>query len=93
MIDTKELRSTKPGTLLSQWWTLGEIALDKRTVGRHMTVAWIIIDRYMQKHGNGRASVRYIERATGMSVHTVMKACRELVEWGFFSQHIGTGTH
>ncbi|WP_163269646.1 hypothetical protein [Chelativorans alearense] len=92
MKDDKEPHTAKPGTLLSQWWTLGAIALDRRTAGRHSKVAWVIIDRYMQAKGNGRASVRYIERATGMSGRIIIKACRELVEWGYVSQRVGIGT-
>ncbi len=32
----KQPRIAKPGDLLSQWWTLGAIAADRRTTGRHM---------------------------------------------------------
>ncbi|WP_315924851.1 hypothetical protein [Mesorhizobium sp. SP-1A] len=92
MAETKEPRTAKPGTLLAQWWTLGAILSDRRTTGRHAAVAWVIIDRFMQKHGGGRASIRYIEKAASLSQHTVIKACRELVEWGFFSLHPGIGT-
>lgn len=90
--EAKEPRSAKPGTLLSQWWTLGAIAADRRTKGRHTAVAWVIIDRFMQKKGNGRASIRYLEKATGLSQNTIIKAYRELVEWGYFTQHISPGT-
>lgn len=92
MSEAKEPRTAKPGSLLSQWWTLGAVLADRRTTGRHGAVAWVIIDRYMQKHGSGRASLRYIEKAAGISRHTVIKACRELVEWGYFDQHLGIGT-
>ncbi len=92
MSESKEPRAVAAGTLLSQWWTLGAIALDSRTAGRHMTAAWVIIDRYMQSRGNARASLRYIENATGLSKPTVIGACRELVEWGYFSRHLGVGT-
>lgn len=92
MSEAKEPRTTTPGSLLSQWWTLGAIALDKRTAGRHMSAAWVIIDRYMQSKGGSRASLRYIETATGLSKPTVIGACRELVEWGYFTRDLGTGT-
>ncbi|RUW76944.1 hypothetical protein [Mesorhizobium sp. M1E.F.Ca.ET.063.01.1.1] len=92
MSEAKEPRTAKPGSLLSQWWTLGAIALDARTAGRHMTVAWVIIDRYMQSKGGSRASLRYIEKATGLSKPTVIGACRELVDWGYFTRHLGEGT-
>lgn len=92
MMEPKEPRTANPGTLLAQWWTLGAVLADRRTTGRHGAVAWVIIDRYMQKYGSGRASLRYIEKAAGISRHTVIKACRELVEWGYFDQHVGIGT-
>lgn len=90
--DAKPQRSTAPASLLSQWWTLGTITADRRTTGRHAKVAWVIIDRYRQDFGNGRASVRYIARACDLSASMVSKACRELVEWGYFSQNVGVGT-
>lgn len=91
-LDAKPQRSTTPASLLSQWWTLGTITADRRTTGRHAKVAWVIIDRYRQDFGNGRASVRYIARACDLSASIVSKACRELVEWGYFSQNVGIGT-
>lgn len=92
MTEPKPPRTAKPGTLLSQWWTLGAIACDKRTTGRHVKVAWVIIDRFMQKHGAGRASLRYIEKATGLDRKAVIRACRELVQMGYVTQHLGSGT-
>ncbi|UPJ53333.1 MarR family transcriptional regulator [Bradyrhizobium sp. 200] len=91
MSDAKQ-RTAKPGDLLSQWWTLGAIAADKRTTGRHMKAGWVIINSYWQKHGNGRASLRYIQRATGLGRPAVVKACRELAEWGHVARAPGVGT-
>lgn len=65
---------------------------DPRLTGRHIKVAWVIIDRYMQVKGDARASARYLQRATGMSSRTVVKACHELTEWGYFTQRLGSGT-
>ncbi|MCK1379584.1 hypothetical protein IVB33_18885, partial [Bradyrhizobium sp. 24] len=91
MNDPKQ-RTAKPGDLLSQWWTMGRIAADRRTTGRHMKAGWVIINSYWQKHGNGRASLRYIQRATGMDRKTVIKACRELDEWGHAARATGVGS-
>jgi hypothetical protein len=92
-IDNKPTeRTAKPGSLLSQWWTIGAIMRDKRTSGRHAKVAWVIINRYMQARGNGRASLRYIERATGLTRRAVVRACRELVQWNYAARRIGSGT-
>lgn len=87
-----EPRTTEPASLLSQWWSLGAIALDRRTKGRHIKVGWVIIERYMRNKGGGRASIRFIQQATGLSGHIVVKACNELVEWGYSSRVVGTGT-
>ncbi|WP_338688653.1 hypothetical protein V5279_24385 [Bradyrhizobium sp. 26S5] len=57
-----------------------------------MKVAWVIIDRFRKKEGNGRAALRYIERATGLGRPAVIRACRELTEWGFTKRHVGSGT-
>ncbi|WP_339033796.1 hypothetical protein WHZ78_18470 [Bradyrhizobium symbiodeficiens] len=91
MSDAKQ-RTAKPGDLLSQWWTLGAIAADRRTSGRHLKAGWVIINSYWQKHGNGRASLRFIERATGMDRKTVIRACRELDEWGHAARATGVGS-
>lgn len=91
MSDAKQ-RTAKPGDLLSQWWTLGAIAADRRTTGRHMKAGWVIINSYWQKHGNGRASLSYIQRATGMDRKTVIRACRELDEWGHAARATGVGS-
>jgi len=79
---TDKPRTAKPGDLLSQWWTLGAIAADRRTTGRHMKAGWVIINAYWEKYGNGRASLRYIEKATGLDRKAIGKACRELADWG-----------
>lgn len=85
-------RSANPGSLLSQWWTVGRIICDKRTTGRHVKAAWVIVDRFVRSYGNSRASLRYIQRATGMGRAAVVKACRELTEWGYVERRIGSGT-
>ncbi|WLB58115.1 hypothetical protein [Bradyrhizobium japonicum] len=91
MSDAKQ-RTAKPGDLLSQWWTLGAIAADRRTAGRHMKAGWVIINSYWQKHGNGRASLSYIQKATGLDRKAAVKACRELVAWGHVTRVKYPGT-
>jgi hypothetical protein len=85
-------RRAAPGSLLSQWWSLGGIIRDKRTSGRHVKAAWVIIDRFVKSYGNSRASLRYIERATGLGRAAVVRACRELTEWGYVERRVGSGT-
>lgn len=91
MSDAKQ-RTAKPGDLLSQWWTLGAIAADRRTAGRHMKAGWVIINSYWQKHGNGRASLSYIQKATGLDRKAAVKAFRELVAWGHVTRVKYPGT-
>lgn len=85
-------QTTEPASLLSQWWSMGKIALDRRTKGRHIKVGWVIIERFMRAKGGGRASIRFIQTATGLSPRIIVKACNELVEWGHCSRIIGVGT-
>lgn len=88
----KPQRSATAGSLLSQWWSLGALTREKRARTRHWRAAWIIFDRYMQRRGKGRASVRYISKATGMSQRAVVSACRELTEWGYTQRILGSGS-
>lgn len=88
----KAERKALPGSLLSQWWTLGALTRDKRARTRHFRAAWVILDRYMQGRGKGRASVRYIAKATGLAQRAVVAACRELTEWGYTQRIVGSGS-
>lgn len=92
MATEKPLRSATPGSLLSQWWSLGALTRDKRARTRHFRAAWVILDRYMQGRGKGRASVRYIAKATGLAQRAVVSACRELTEWGYTQRIVGSGS-
>lgn len=82
----------KTGGLLDQWALLSEIIADPRTRKPHIQIAQIVIDRQREKHGNGRASVRYLERGTGLSKWRLSKATAELAEWGYFTRRPGIGT-
>lgn len=82
----------KTGGLLDQWTLLSEIIADPRTRKPHIQIAQIVIDRQKEKHGNGRASVRYLERGTGLSKWRLSKATAELAEWGYFTRRPGIGT-
>ncbi|SDC02632.1 hypothetical protein SAMN05216337_100157 [Bradyrhizobium brasilense] len=65
---------------------------EKRARTRHWRTAWVIFDRYMQRRGAGRASVRYISKATGLSQRAVVAACRELTDWGYTQRIVGSGS-
>ncbi|UPJ69870.1 hypothetical protein [Bradyrhizobium sp. 187] len=85
-------RIEKTGGLLDQWTLLSEIIADKRTRKPHIQIAQIVIDRQKREHGNSQASVRYIERGTGLSKWRISKATAELAEWGYFTRRPGAGT-
>ncbi len=56
-------------------------------------VAAVIIERYMRKQGNSRASLRYLEKATGAQRPNIIASTRRLLEHGVF--HVmreGAGT-
>jgi hypothetical protein len=57
-----------------------------------LKVGWVIIERFMRAKGGGRASVRFLQQATGLSGRIVVQACNELVDWGYCSRMIGIGT-
>lgn len=47
-------------------------------------VAAVIIERYMRKQGNSRASLRYLEKATGALRPNIIASTRRLLEHGVF---------
>jgi hypothetical protein len=79
MADSKTHR---PGGLLDQYNLLGAIIDASWATRLDHKVARHIIDRYYPKHGNGRASLRYLERATGASRPNVIASVRRLAEQG-----------
>lgn len=82
----------KTGGLLDQWKLLAEIISDKRTRKSHIQIAQIVIDRQKHEHGNGQASVRYLEQGTGLSKWRIGKATADLAEWGYVTRRPGVGT-
>jgi hypothetical protein len=78
----KESRTAKPGGLLDQYNLLGAIIDSPWATRLDHKVARHVIDRYYPKHGNGRASLRYLERATGSSRSNITTSLRRLAEHG-----------
>jgi hypothetical protein len=70
------------GGLLDQYKLLGAIIDTSWATRLDHKVARHIIDRYYPKHGNGRASLRYLERATGSSKSNITTSLRRLAENG-----------
>jgi hypothetical protein len=89
---TEAPRTAKPGTSLSQFWTIGTLTRDPRIQGRHFKVAWSIYNSNYQSRGAGQASLRYIQAATKQSIHTIMRAISELIDWGYLTRlEVGAG--
>ncbi|MET4722039.1 hypothetical protein ABIF63_006145 [Bradyrhizobium japonicum] len=72
----------KAGGLLDQYNLLGAIIDSPWATRLDHKVARHVIDRYYPKHGNGRASLRYLERATGSSRSNITTSLRRLAENG-----------
>jgi hypothetical protein len=77
-----ESKTHRPGGLLDQYNLLGAIIDASWATRLDHKVARHIIDRYYPKHGNGRASLRYLERATGAGRPNVIASVRRLAEQG-----------
>jgi len=57
----------------------------------HIKTARHILKRYYQKHGNARASVSFLQQATGLTRGSVASATEDLVAWGYFTRVMGSG--
>jgi hypothetical protein len=75
----------KPGSLLDQWNLLGEVISAPWSKGLDMEVAHFVIDHYFARHGNARASLRQLEKATRTGRNRIAPALRKLVDHGVFS--------
>lgn len=78
----KPPRAAKPGGLLDQYRLLGEIIDASWATRLDHKVARHVIDRYYAKHGNSRASLRYLEQATGARRNKIITSLRRLAEHG-----------
>lgn len=70
---------------------LGAIIDDGRVRLIHIKTAGHILKRYYQKHGNARASVSFLQQATGLTRGSVASATEDLVAWGYFTRVMGSG--
>jgi hypothetical protein len=75
-------KTKKTGGLLDQYNLLGAIIDSPWATRLDHKVARHVIDRYYPKHGNGRASLRYLEQATGSSRSNITTSIRRLAENG-----------
>ncbi len=70
---------------------LGAIIDNERVRLIHIKTARHILKRYYPKHGNARASVSFLQQATGLTRGSVASATEDLVAWGYFTRVMGSG--
>ncbi|KQY53128.1 hypothetical protein ASD46_01375 [Rhizobium sp. Root491] len=84
-------RSDHVGGPVDRLELLGAIIDDERVRLIHIKTARHILKRYYQKHGNARASVSFLQQATGLTRGSVANATEDLVAWGYFTRVMGSG--
>ncbi|MGO7152735.1 hypothetical protein [Rhizobium leguminosarum] len=82
-----------PDSLKYQWRLLGLVLRSKWATGLDKALAYEIIDNYRKAFGNSRASLSYLQKASGADRKAVIASTRRLVENGPFSViRAGAGT-
>jgi hypothetical protein len=84
---------THEPVLLKQYKLLGAVIDAPWATRLDHKIARHVIDRYFVKFGNARASLRYLEQATGSARNKIIDSLRRIIEHGVFSiirQGIGT---
>jgi hypothetical protein len=84
---------TEPGSLLSQYKLLRSVIDAPWATRLDHKIASHVIDRYFAKFGNARASLRYLEQATGATRPNIIESLRRITDNGVISvtrQGIGT---
>jgi hypothetical protein len=84
---------TVPGSLLSQYKLLCAVIDAPWATRLDHKITRHVIERYWVKHGNARASLRYLEVATGATRTNIIESLRRVIDKGVFSivrQDVGT---
>jgi hypothetical protein len=85
--------ATVPGSLLSQYKLLRAVIDAPWATRLDHKIASHIINLYWAKHGNARASLRYLENATGATRPNIIESLRRIAEQGVINvarQGVGT---
>lgn len=88
MADSKQ---HAPDSLKYQWRLLGLVLRADWATGLDKSVAYEIIDNYRKERKDSRASLRYLEKATGATRPNVIASVRRLVERGPFGIALAGG--
>jgi hypothetical protein len=82
-----------PDSLKYQWRLLGLVMRADWATSLDKSVAYEVVDNYRKDRGDSRASLRYLEKATGATRPNIIASLRRLVERGPFSVALqGGGT-
>ena len=73
---------TEPGSLLSQYKLLRSVIDAPWATRLDHKIASHVIDRYFAKFGNARASLRYLEQATGATRPNIIESLRRITVSG-----------
>jgi hypothetical protein len=87
------MNATTEPVLLKQYKLLGAVIDASWATRLDHKIARHVIDRYFAKFGNARASLRYLEAATGAERNKIIPSLRRIIEKGVISvlrQGIGT---
>jgi len=74
-----------PGSLLSQYKLLCAVIDSPWATRLDHKITRHVIDRYYGKFGNARASLRYLERATGSARNSIIESLRRVINHGVFT--------
>ncbi len=86
-------KQERPDSLKYQWRLLGLVNRSDWASSLDKSIAYEIIDNYMKPHGNSRASIGYLQKATGGARSRITASLRRLTELGPFDiVRKGSGT-
>ena len=86
-------KNERPNSLKYQWKLYGLVSRSDWATNLDKSVAYELIDNYMKPYGNTRASIGYLQKATGGARSRITASLRRLTERGPFDVlRKGSGT-
>ncbi len=79
------MKSGTEPVLLKQHKLLGAVVDSQWATRLDTKIAWHVIENYYAKFGNARASLRYLEKATGSQRNKIINSLRRLTDNGAIS--------
>ena len=85
--------SSEPIKLIDQWRLLLAATSDAKLSRGDLAVLGEIVDRYMKKKGNSRASYTHLARAAELNIRSAKRSVRKLLDLGYIKvDRLGAGT-